>query len=217
MSLRLLGLLGGTFDPIHNGHLQMALELHRRLGLDELRLLPNRLPPHKPGAHADSEQRLAMVKLACAPHPQLSVDDRELKRQQPSYTVDTLEQLRQEHPDDSLCFIIGMDSLASFNQWYLPERILELANLVVCRRHGIAAPELGAFNRVVSTEPHILRDNPCGQILLTDLEPEGLSSTAIRAALASGQLPRDHIPAAVADYIDHNGLYDHGVAPSGRV
>ncbi|TKB49484.1 nicotinate-nucleotide adenylyltransferase [Ferrimonas sediminicola] len=217
MPLRLLGLLGGTFDPIHNGHLQMALELQRRLGLEELRLLPNRLPPHKPGAHADGEQRLAMVRQACAPYPQLSVDDRELRRHQPSYTVDTLEQLRQEHPDESICFIIGMDSLASFDRWYLPQRILELANLVVCRRHGVPAPDLGDFNAAVTTDARALRRHRRGQILLTDLEPVGLSSTAIRTALAQGQLPRDHLPPAVADYIAAHGLYGHGVAPNGRV
>ncbi|USD38241.1 MULTISPECIES: nicotinate-nucleotide adenylyltransferase [Ferrimonas] len=221
MSLTAIGLLGGTFDPIHNGHLTMATDALTQLQLDEVRLLPNHQPPHKAATGASSEQRLQMVKLACAPHPQLSVDDRELHRRQPSYTVDTLESLRQDHPDAALCFIIGMDSLNNFAHWHRPQRILELAHLVVCRRHDVAldlSPAAKALltGRITENNQSV-RDQLQGQVVLTTLQPPAVSSTEIRHKLQQGLAVDSLLPAAVIDFIRAQRLYFHGVGGSSRV
>ena len=117
--LRRIGLFGGTFDPVHNGHLRVALELKQRLALDEMRLLPCHRPPHRATPDRSSSDRLAMLELAVADCPQLQVDARELDRSTPSYSVETLEQLRAElGAHVALCWCVGLDSLASFDSWH---------------------------------------------------------------------------------------------------
>ncbi|SDJ05254.1 nicotinate-nucleotide adenylyltransferase [Ferrimonas sediminum] len=221
MSLTAIGLLGGTFDPIHNGHLKMATDALAQFQLDEVRLLPNHQPPHKAATGASSEQRLQMVRLACGTHPQLSVDDRELHRRQPSYTVDTLESLRQDHPHAALCFIIGMDSLNSFAHWHRPQRILELAHLIVCRRQDVdlnLSPAAKTLLKGRITEDNqSIRHQLQGQVVLTELQPPGVSSTEIRHRLQQGLAVDTLLPPAVINFIQAQRLYFHGVSRSGRV
>lgn len=126
--------MGGTFDPVHYGHLKPAAEVKARLELDKLWLLPNHIPPHKAKATASSEQRLAMLKLACDEFPDMDICDIELKRNAPSYSVATLEALQQAFPGAEFQFIMGTDSLLSLPSWHQWQRLFSLCNLVVCKR-----------------------------------------------------------------------------------
>ncbi|ALP42838.1 nicotinate-nucleotide adenylyltransferase [Aeromonas schubertii] len=213
-----IGLLGGTFDPIHLGHIKPALAARDALGLGELRLLPNRVPPHRASPHCSAEQRLAMVHLA-ANEFGLCVDERELRRDRPSWTIDTLEELRHELPETPLCFLMGMDSLLSLPSWHRWDELLTLAHLVVSVRPGWDAAEATTPVQALLAHHGTLRvddlhQRRAGHIWLAHNEPLALSSTEIRARLAAGNDPRDLLPESVADYIRNNGLY---VGKSGPV
>lgn len=211
-----IGLLGGTFDPIHFGHLRPALAARQALRLGELRLLPNRVPPHRASPLCTPEQRLAMVRLAAAEFD-LVVDERELHRDRPSWTIDTLEELRRELPDTPLCFLMGMDSLLSLPSWHRWDELLNLAHLVVSLRPGWDLKEADPrvrdlLARHVTTEVAAIHGQRAGQIWLAHNAPLALSSTGIRALLAVGKSPGDLLPRSVADYIRQQGLYagSHG-------
>ncbi|ENY73233.1 nicotinate (nicotinamide) nucleotide adenylyltransferase [Aeromonas diversa CDC 2478-85] len=206
-----LGLLGGTFDPIHLGHLKPALAARDALRLGELRLLPNRVPPHRASPFCTPEQRLAMVYLA-ANEFGLGVDERELRRDRPSWTIETLEELRHELPDTPLCFLMGMDSLLSLPSWHRWDELLSLAHLVVSVRPGWDAAEATAPVQALLARHGTLRvddlhQHRAGHIWLAHNEPQPLSSTEIRARLAAGNDPGELLPESVANYIRNNRLY----------
>ncbi|MGL5948849.1 MAG: nicotinate-nucleotide adenylyltransferase [Aeromonas sp.] len=217
-----LGLLGGTFDPIHWGHLRPALEVKAALGLAEVCLLPNYRPPHKTATAVSAAQRLAMAQLAAREVAGFGVDGRELLRDAPSYSVDTLTALRAEHPDTPLCFIMGMDSLRSLPRWHRWLRLLELAHLVVCVRPDEVATALcpavtALLARHQVAHPAALHTQRAGAIWLAPTTPVALSSTWLRARLAQGELMsaavRQALPASVHAYIAAYGLY----TPSARL
>ncbi|GAA4892162.1 nicotinate-nucleotide adenylyltransferase [Ferrimonas pelagia] len=218
--MSLLGLFGGTFDPIHNGHLRCAYEVQQALALDEIALLPNRLPPHKASPGVSAEQRLAMAQLAVADLPGLRVDPRELQRQTLSYTVDTLEELKAEQPERTLCFIVGMDSLLSFHRWHRPERILQLAHLVVCHRPGYALDVDSEAQHWLEqhrlSAPAQLRQQACGGIYLQPTTLLDIASSTIRAQLNQGQLPHFLLPPQVVAYIEQHQLYPRGDGGAGH-
>ena len=135
-----IGIFGGTFDPIHYGHLRTAFELLQALRLGELRFMPAGNPPHREQPMASAEQRVAMVRAATAGQPGFTVDDRETRREGPSYSVDTLAGLRAEHPTRPLCLIVGMDAFLGLPKWHQWQDILKLAHLVVAHRPGWRAP-----------------------------------------------------------------------------
>jgi len=208
----MIGIFGGTFDPIHFGHLRAALELREELGLEELRLVPCRTPPHRGQPHGTPAQRLAMVHKAAEAQPGLSVDDRELRREGPSYTVDTLTSLRAElGADVPLCLVVGMDAFLELNTWHRWQALIELAHIVVVQRpgSGIAAEgEMGAFlaaRRV--TAPDALRECAAGGILLWQVTQMDISSTRIRDLVAQGRSPRYLVPDGVWEMIRSEGLY----------
>ena len=130
------GPIGGTFDPIHYGHLRTGFELLQALKLAELRFMPAGNPPHREGTIASNEQRLAMVLTATEGQAQFVVDDREMRKSGPSYSVETLAELRQEYPDRPLCLIIGMDAFLGLPKWHQWRELLDLAHLVVAHRPG---------------------------------------------------------------------------------
>ncbi|MEG0008499.1 MAG: nicotinate-nucleotide adenylyltransferase [Aeromonas sp.] len=206
-----IGLLGGTFDPIHIGHLRPAIEAQATLGLAEVRLIPNHVPPHRASPFCTSEQRLAMVRLAAAENPGFTVDERELKREQPSYTIDTLISLRTELPDTPLCFLMGMDSLLSLPSWHRWQELLDYAHLVVSMRPGwqpdYSAEIADLLARHQSQDIGALHRDRHGHIWLSDNLPIELSATRLRALLAAGQDPRYLLPASVARYISQHRLY----------
>lgn len=209
----LQALFGGTFDPIHYGHLQTVEALARQVGLRQVTLLPNNVPPHRPQPEASAAQRVAMVELAIADRPLFNLDTRELARQTPSWTVETLEQLRAERgAAQPLAFIIGQDSLLSLHKWHRWESLLDLCHLLVCQRPGYASemptPELQRWLTQHQThDADALHRQPAGLIWLADTPLVPVSATDIRQRRHHGISCDDLLPAAVIDYINHQGLY----------
>ncbi|MDM5139353.1 nicotinate-nucleotide adenylyltransferase [Aeromonas bestiarum] len=206
-----IGLLGGTFDPIHIGHLRPAIEARDAIGLAEVRLIPNHIPPHRANPFCSSEQRLAMVKLAAAENAGFVVDERELKRDTPSWTIDTLIELRQALPGTPLCFLMGMDSLLGLPSWHRWQELLDYAHLVVSVRPGWQPDYPGEVAELLArhhtTDATALHRCLAGHIWLADNQPIELSATRLRALLAAGEDPRYLLPPSVADYIRQQGLY----------
>jgi nicotinate-nucleotide adenylyltransferase len=221
-----IGILGGTFDPVHNGHIQIALDALDILGLDEVRLMPCHRPPHRDCPRLTSEQRVELLRLAVKGHPQLSVDTRELQREQASYTVTTLEGLRQELGEDaSIVFILGADAFVQLATWHQWERLRDLAHIVVMARPNSSQPSHPVLQQwveqatvkvnTVAAEGFSVEDNgvfkqqPSGGFALLERHLMDVSATAIRAQL-EGACPSNavvQLPSAVAAYIQEQGLY----------
>lgn len=210
-------IFGGTFDPIHIGHLRAAVELRERLQLTEVRLLPCHCPPHRDLPGASSLQRLAMVAAATAGEPGLTVDARELDRPGPSYTVDTLAELRGElGPEVALSLVMGADAFAGLASWHRWQRLPELAHLLVVERPGFELPREGAVFELWQHRQcaaATLAEHPAGGIALLELPPLPVSATAIRETIAAGHSPRWLVPDPVWDYIRQHRLYDHQQQP----
>lgn len=192
--------MGGTFNPIHDAHIQMALTACHALALDYVLVMPSAIPPHKEGlAIASAEDRSSMVKLAIAPHPELVYSDFELRREGKTYTADTIRLLKEESPDTEFYFLIGADSLLSIETWYHPERLLPEMVTVVFPRDRHSINELHARIRYLQDK------YDCNMVLLPAQEL-AVSSSGIRRAIAAGETP-ENLPEAVADYIRKRGLY----------
>jgi nicotinate-nucleotide adenylyltransferase len=206
----MIGIFGGTFDPIHYGHLRPAQEAMQKLALDELRILPSALPPHRPLPLASAAHRLAMAELAVRDLPGFRVDDRELHRSGLSYTVLTLESLRAEFGNVSMCLLIGADQFHAFETWHRWQEIPELAHLVVLNRPGATAGRLPDWARGHEcANLHELRETPAGRLAFLAVSPQDISATRIRAALARRDSVEGLMPMAVLDYIRNNQLYIH--------
>jgi nicotinate-nucleotide adenylyltransferase len=208
--MRPLGLFGGTFDPIHYGHLRPAQEVRDALSLDEMRFIPSALPPHRAAPVASAEQRLHMVQLAVAEFPRFSVDDREIRRGGPSYTVLTLESLRAEVGDRPLCLVLGLDAFLGLETWHRWREIPDLAHLVVLTRPGWVLGDLPPW---VAGRPCLqgetLALSPAGRLFFLTVKPQNISATGIRTALARGQPVEGLLPQAVQAFICQNHLYSH--------
>lgn len=202
---KLRGFYGGTFDPIHQGHLQSALYVHQACQLDSLDLLPCHLPPHR-DTPSSSAHRAEMVRLAIEPYPGLRLNLLELQRNTPSYTVDTLTQLALQYPADTLCFVIGMDSLCYLTRWHRWQDILAHCHLLVLQRPGYQqtqgdAPAL--LDQFGTSDLQALRAQSSGSILLLQNPPLDVSATTIR----SGNAPVEMQIPAVQAYIRQHQLY----------
>ena len=203
-----IGILGGTFDPVHRAHIQVALTVLQGLQLDEVRLIPCRQSPTRIAPLASPEQRIAMLNLAVANEPALLVDDRECHRQGVSYSVDTLTELRNEHPDAALFFIVGVDAFNGLLAWHKWSELFQLAHIVVVSRPGeelLAEGELAELlaQRECCTKP----ETQAGSIItgLSCQLPHAASQ--IRAALKAGEPIEKLMDEAVHDYIQENRLY----------
>ncbi|MBD3641033.1 MAG: nicotinate-nucleotide adenylyltransferase [Marinobacter sp.] len=210
---------GGTFDPIHHGHLRLAIELCDRLEVDRVSLVPCHIPPHRGDTGASASQRLRLMELAVQGEPRLHIDDRELRRAGASYTADTLRQLRGElGPDYPLVMVVGTDAFAGFDRWREWERIPELAHIVVVRRPGPALDPGSTPARLLAgrkvEDVGSLRSAPAGCILELDPPLLDISATGIRERIAAGRSPRYLIPDSVWDEIRQQGLY--GACPEGN-
>jgi nicotinate-nucleotide adenylyltransferase len=206
-----IGILGGTFDPIHYGHLRLALEVREALDLAEVRLVPNQSPPHRDAPRVDGARRATWIRDAIAQTPGLALDTCELDRPGPSYTVDTLRLLRERLPDTPLCLILGMDAFAGFLQWREPEHVLELAHLVLVPRpeHRVALG-LALSNWLAERgvrEPARLRAARGGLIHECAVTPLAIAARQIRMLAASGRNARYLLPDAVWSEIQREGLY----------
>lgn len=207
----MIGILGGTFDPIHFGHLRPALELQQELALDHVRLVPACVPPHRSAPHASAQQRRYMVELAIEDQPGLCVDDRELRRDGPSYMVDTLQSLRQELGQCPLCLILGMDAFRGLAGWHRWEALIGLAHLVVMRRPGWEPPHDGPLGQLVNAHQvqraDELRIQASGGLLFCSVTQLEISATDIRRQLVQGRSPRYLLPDRVLDYLRDEHIY----------
>ena len=211
--LTAIGLLGGTFDPVHIGHLRVAIECRERLGLDEVKLLPAATPPLKRSPAVGPEQRAAMVQLAIADVPGLTLDTRELGRHGRSYTVDTLVSLRAElGPVTPLVWIMGTDSLEQLDRWHRWRSLLDLVNIAVLQRPGWRGESQGPVAEWLQKHQcHETRlsQQPSGGIALLQQPPLAVSSTAVRAALRERKNLQFLLPNSVIEYIADNDIYTY--------
>lgn len=198
-----LGIYGGTFDPVHFGHLLLAETCREACGLDEVWFIPAAIPPHKPGVRiSSSKDRLQMLEFAIAGHPQFKISRIELNRTGPSFTIDTLQQLLDEQPDRELYLLIGGDSLDDFPTWRQPERILELASVVAVNRGPGLLDVDGMLSRLDSP--------PRGKIQTVLMPAVDISASRIRTLVAQGKSIRYQTPRPVEMYILQKGLYREG-------
>lgn len=186
-----IGILGGTFDPPHNGHIAIAETAILRLKLNEVIFVPAKMPPHKSKDEISSRQdRLAMLKLAVEGRDRFTISEIEFNRPAPSYTVDTLIELQRENPDGEFYFLIGADNISEMESWYQPERILEIVKVAAAGRPGFSPG--GKFSAMIQS---------------FDMTPVNVSSTMIRQKVRSGQSISGLLPPAVEEYIFKCNLY----------
>lgn len=223
MSERCILLLGGSFDPVHEGHLALARYFSTLLHPDELRLIPAGRPWQKPGLSTPAEQRIAMLRLAFADWAvPVVIDEQEIARAGPSYAVDTLRALRNDVGESaSLVMALGADQLLNLHTWHEWQQLFELAHLCFAARPGIDLrsaglhPEVGAQLARRLASPSQLRQSAHGLAFVANNLAIDISSTAIRAALASPpdgaarDVPAGALPGAVLDYIQHHHLYQN--------
>lgn len=211
-SAHAIGIFGGTFDPVHQGHITLAQDLQQHLQLDAMFLMPCRVPPHRHQPSASDADRLHMLQLATA-QTRLQIDQRELMRAGPSYTVDSLKELRRDNGADcAVVLCMGMDAFAAFTTWQHWQQIPDLAHIAVVQRPDVTFTldhhTTDLLNRHATTVATDLIRQPAGKIYLTQLSQIPVSSTAIRQMLATnvGQtIPALHPD--VYEFIQHKGLY----------
>ena len=206
----MIGIFGGTFDPVHYGHIKPALSIKQALNLSQLRFIPNRNPPHREQPWLDVARRVALLKMALADLPDVVVDEREVARDGPSYMVDTLQTLVSDFPDDDFCLIIGMDAYMAIAKWFRWRSLFELCHLVVTTRPGFATEQVSArmsaadyqflSERLVS-EAAQLRPRETGKILLKSVPQLAISSTQIRDRLRRGEDVSEWLPVAVSEQL----------------
>jgi nicotinate-nucleotide adenylyltransferase len=210
-STRAIGIFGGTFDPVHYGHLRAALEAMERLHLQDFRLLPAGTPPHRANTFASADHRLAMLKLALSRYPELQVDDREVRREGSSFMVDTLGEIRREEGEAPILMMIGQDAANVLDQWHDWHKLFDLAHLVIMRRPESKHIYSGALFEQVQprlvNNPDRLRTSPAGLILPLEVTQLAISSTEIRRQIHAGLSPRFLLPDSVIEYILEHGLY----------
>ena len=204
---RAVGIFGGTFDPFHNGHLQLVRSVLKLGILERIYLMPNYIPPHKPQPVADDRDRLAMINLVCAHEQNIFPLDFEIRRQSVSYTFETVSKLSEDKrfSNTRITLLIGMDSLINFTSWYHYEQLLQQVNLVVARRphYDLAALDQCLKSRITSTE--IFSPFDAGQILLIDNPSVDLSSSEIRSHKFNSI--DNLIPPYIIDYIKQHRIY----------
>lgn len=216
--MKTIGLLGGTFDPVHFGHLRMAQELAEALQLDEVRFIPAAIPPHKAATFSSAERRAAMVNLAIANNPRFTLDDRELHRTGVSYTFDTLQSLKDElGKDTSLVLLMGSDAFIKLNTWHRWQELLTLCHITLVQRPISPASSKEALPSALEEFLHDhytengndLHTHAAGFITMQQVTALDISATQIRGLLAKKQSVRYLMPDSVIDYIQAQRLYQH--------
>lgn len=210
----MIGLLGGSFDPVHYGHLRPALEVQQYLGLGEVRLVPSHVPPHRPQPVASPQQRVAMLNAAVANYPAFSVDTREFDRDGPSYTLDTLKSFREEMAGTTLCLLVGMDAFLGLASWHRWHELTDYCHMVVMNRPGVQLPEQGELADFI--HQHRVMDagkfgsQASGLLFFQQVTQLEISATAIRKLLGSGGDAGFLLPERVLDIVRSEGLYANG-------
>lgn len=208
-----IAILGGTFDPIHNGHLRLAVQMRDHLGLEHMLLVPSARPPHRDAPGATPGQRSKWIRVATAGEPGLELDDRELIRPGLSYTVDTLQSLREDLPNTPLCLVMGNDVLAEIDSWHRWQELLDFAHIVTVLRPGFdeqlpeSIAQWVAQNRADKVSD--LSQSLAGKIYKADLPLLDISGTRIRNFIANNNSPRYLLPEDVLRDIDELGTYRH--------
>ena len=207
-----IGILGGSFDPIHFGHIKPSIALAEQFHLQTIRLLPCKVSPFKDKTYASAHDRWNMVSVVAGSSDLFVADPRELNRDTPSYTYLSLQELAQEYQGKAkLHFIIGGDTLNEFPEWYQAEKIMQLCHILVTPRHGFKltqdAEKLKWLNRYLCDDRTLLGKNDYGHIYISDIELIEVSSTQIRQTIESGEQPKYLLPGGVWNYIRRNQLY----------
>ncbi|TDF42358.1 nicotinate-nucleotide adenylyltransferase [Alteromonadaceae bacterium M269] len=209
-----LAIFGGTFDPPHKTHIQVVEQACQLAGIHHVKVVPCHIPPLKSAPSVTSEHRVNMLQLAIDGKGNFSIDTRELESDVPSYTVNTLKQLKAENPNTTLYFIMGTDNLLSFTRWHQWQEILTLCHLLVCRRNSESNEQTNPIDKLdnepkkritQSLEQYESQDS--GLIYLADTDINNISSTSVRKLLKHHQDVSEWIEPAVYDYIKHHGLY----------
>ena len=212
-----IGVLGGTFDPIHYGHLRLAQQVGETLRLEQVRFVPSGTPPHRAAPQLSASERLAMVELAVRENALFAVDDREVKRSGPGYTVDTLTELRREFgAARPLCLLLGADAFLDFATWHRWHELFQLAHVVIAHRPGypvdtwqdrMPQPLAREYAARALKQPLAVHLAPAGGIAVVAITALDISATMIRQLLHSGSSPRYLLPDSVLDYIQSHRLY----------
>lgn len=203
----MIGIFGGTFDPIHYGHLRSALELKELFELDHIRLIPCAQPVHRDEPNATAEQRLEMLQIALQNQPDFVVDAQELERSGGSYTFHTLEKLRLDYPNEPLILFIGSDAFNEFTTWFRWRELFNFAHIVVITRPNAALNPLNDFFKSCLTDDKSQLKQLAGRLFFQEITQLAISATAIRGMIATKQNPRFLLPDAVLDYIFKHQLY----------
>ncbi len=210
-SVEPIAFFGGTFDPVHYGHLRCADEARQKLGLKNLYLLPAGSPVHRDTPQATVKQRLAMLESACQEFASLRVDDRETRRSGPSYMVDTLQEVRASFPDRPLVLLIGQDAANQLHTWFHWKQLFELAHIVILTRPGTCSQYQSELAKQIQprsvTDVRELRKSKAGLVLHMEVESIDVSASNIKSIIRSGGSPDSMLPAAVLEYINENRLY----------
>jgi nicotinate-nucleotide adenylyltransferase len=213
---RAIGLFGGTFDPIHFGHLRLAEEIAETFALQQVRLIPAAVPPHRAQPQASPRHRLEMTRLAAAGNPRFVVDARELDRPGTSYTVDTLAEFRAESGDRPLCLLMGADAFVALTTWHRWQDLFGLAHVIIARRPGYPVDQLAAslpealreqYLQRLETDPATLEARPAGGVFTHELTALDVSATALRKLVHRHASLRYLLPEAVIAYIEAQQLY----------
>jgi len=217
MSIAPIAILGGTFDPIHYGHLRLAQELAESMRMAEVRIVPAGMPPHRAAPQVTAQQRLEMVRLAVAGNPLFTVDDREIRRSGPGYSVDTLTELRREAGAmRPLCMLLGADAFLELATWHRWRELFGLAHIVVAHRPGfppeswperMPQPLAREYEARLMLQPFAVHLAPAGGIATQAIAALDISGSMIRDSLARGVSPRYLLPDPVLDYIRSHNLY----------
>ena len=215
-SIAPIGVLGGTFDPVHFAHLRLAEELADSIGLAKIRFIPTGAPPHRGIPRVIGAHRMEMVRLAIAGNPRFEADDREIRREGVCYTFDTLNELRDELGERPLCLLMGSDAFSALTTWHRWQELFDLAHIVIATRPGYSVQQLQTslpgplrkvyLQRLVASSA-ILRRDSGGAICVREITALDIAATTIRALLAGGASARYLVPDAVLDYIKTNRLY----------
>jgi len=206
-----IGLFGGTFDPIHFAHLTIAEQLIDILELQCMQFIPNKNPMYRDKPIANAKHRLAMTRIATAAYPQFIVNDVEINRPGPTYSIDTLIAIREQIPKQPLCLLIGEDVFASMNQWHDWKKIPDMAHLIIINRPGVTRP----YNREIQPliderethDIHALASQPGGKIMRHLIDPLTISATDVRKKLKAAEDVSREVPEAVLHYIEQHHLY----------
>lgn len=206
-----LALFGGTFDPVHYGHLRCADEARQKLKLGTLHLLPASTPPHRASTQATAEQRMTMLQLAQPEFPRLLIDDREYRRSGPSYMVDSLREIRQEFPQRPLLLLLGQDAASELHSWHDWEQLFTLTHFVILTRPGKKESYRQDLARQMQrrevSDVETLVASDAGSVLKLEVTPIDISATIIKSMIRLGRSPRSMLPDAVLDYINLRHLY----------